>query len=62
MFDSHSHGEDGLSAPDGRSILLSFSCLEDLVTYMYAMYESMNIDLASQFEILPLHFTASEPE
>ena len=62
FFDSHSHGEDALSAPDGRSVLLSFDTLDELVTYMYALYESMNIDLSSQFEVLPLHFTMSTPE
>ena len=54
FFDSHSHGENGLSSSDGTSILLSFSCLEDLIAYLYAFYESMIIDLTMQFDLLPV--------
>ena len=43
FFDSHSHGSDGLSCPDGSSVLCSFCCLEDLVGFMYAVYDSMYI-------------------
>ena len=57
LFDSHSHGKHGLSSPAGKSILMSFATLDDLVLFLYAMYESMNIDLSCQFEILPLQFT-----
>ena len=57
FFDSHSHGNDSLSACDGMSVLLSFKCLEGLVGYMYALYDSMMIDLGSQFEILPINFS-----
>ncbi|XP_060573123.1 uncharacterized protein LOC132731041 [Ruditapes philippinarum] len=56
LFDSHSHGEYGLSDVDGKSVLMSFHKLENLVTFMYAMYESANIDIMSQYEILPLNF------
>ena len=54
FFDSHSHGEDCLSSSDGTSILMSFSCLEDLIAYLYAFYESMRIDLTMQFDLLPI--------
>ena len=54
FFDSHSHGEDCLSSSDGTSILMSFSCLEDLMAYLYAFYESMRIDLTMQFDLLPI--------
>ena len=54
FFYSHSHGENGLSSGDGTSILLSFSCLEDLIAYLYAFYESMRIDLTMQFDLLPV--------
>ena len=54
FFDSHSHGEDCLSSSDGTSILMSFSCLEDLIAYLYAFYESMRIDLTMQFDLLPV--------
>ena len=48
FFDSHSHGEHGLSSVDGRSILMSFSSLDDLVGYMYAFYDSMRINMSLQ--------------
>ena len=35
FFDSHSHGQNGLSSSDGASCLISFSNLDDLVTYIY---------------------------
>ena len=54
FFDSHSHGEDCLSSSDGTSILMSFSCLEDLIAYLYAFYENMRIDLTMQFDLLPI--------
>ncbi|XP_060561861.1 uncharacterized protein LOC132721554 [Ruditapes philippinarum] len=57
FFDSHAHGKFGLSCPAGKSLLISFSTLDDLLSFMYAMYESMRIDLTSQYEILPLKFT-----
>ena len=31
-----------------------FSCLEDLIAYLYAFYESMIIDLTVQFDLLPI--------
>ena len=54
FFDSHSHGENGLSSVDGRSILIAFSSLDDLVGYMYAFYDSMRIDMSLQFDLLPV--------
>ena len=54
FFDSHSHGEHGLSSVDGRSILISFPSLDDLVGYMYAFYDSMRIDMSLQFNLLPV--------
>ena len=62
LFDSHSHGKHGLSSPDGKSVLLSFTVLDDLIRFMYPMFESMMIDLSCQFEILPLQFTSSGME
>ena len=56
FFDSHSHGSNGLSCENGTSILISFHMLEDLLSYMYAMYESMLIDTSGQFDILPISF------
>ena len=56
FFDSHSHGENGLSSADGRSILVSFSCLDDLVSYLYVFYDNMRIDMSLQFDFLPVTF------
>ncbi|XP_053402924.1 uncharacterized protein LOC123548901 [Mercenaria mercenaria] len=56
FFDSHSHGLTGLSSENGTSILISFHQLKDLVTYMYALYDSMLIDITEQFDLLPVHF------
>ena len=60
FFDSHSHGENGLSSSDGTSILMLFSCLEDLVAYLYAFYESMCIDLTMQFDLMPISIRKKE--
>ena len=60
FFDSHSHEENGLSSSDGTSILMSFSCLEDLIAYLYAFYESMRIDLTMQFDLLPISIRKNE--
>ena len=46
FFDSHSHGQNGLSSVDGASIIISFSSLDDLVTYLYAFYDSMKLDMS----------------
>ena len=42
------------SSVDGRSILIAFSSLDDLVGYMYAFYDSMRIDMSLQFDLLPV--------
>ena len=60
LFDSHSHGENGLSSSDGASSLLTFSNLDDLVTYMYAFYYSMKLDTNIQFDFLPINVNKSE--
>lgn len=38
FFDSHPHGRDDLSPHDGGSVLLSFSCLDSLVSYINSLY------------------------
>ena len=60
FFDSHSHGENGLASSNGTSILMLFSCLEDLIAYLYAFYESMRIDLTVQFDLLPISIRKKE--
>ena len=60
FFDSHSHGENGLASSDGTSILMLFSCLEDLIAYLYAFYERMRIDLTVQFDLLPISIRKKE--
>ena len=56
FFDSHSHGENGLSSNDGTSCLITFTSVNDLVTYMYAFYDSLNLDTNTnlQFDFLPI--------
>ncbi|XP_061184994.1 uncharacterized protein LOC133193010 [Saccostrea echinata] len=54
FFDSHSHDNDGMSACDGKSVLVQSKGIDDLVSYLYSMYNSMHIDFAMQFEILPI--------
>ena len=60
FFDSHSHGENGLSSSDGASSLITFSNLIDLVTYLYAFYDSMKLDTYLQFDFLPINVTKCE--
>ena len=62
FFDSHSHGKDGLSSIDGRSVLISFSSLDDLYGYMYAFYDSMRIDMGLQFDLLPVRIRKCNPK
>ena len=60
FFDSHSHGENGLSSSDGASSLITFSNLNDLVTYLYAFYDSMKLDTYLQFYFLPMNVRKCE--
>ena len=62
FFDSHSHGENGLSSNDGTSCLITFTSINDLVTYMYAFYDSLNLDTNTnlQFDFLPLKIKKTE--
>ena len=60
FFDSHSHGENGLSSSDGASSLITFSNLNDLVTYLYAFYDSMKLDTYLQFDFMPMNVKKCE--
>ena len=60
FFDSHSHGENGLSSSDGASSLITFSNLNDLITYLYAFYDSMKLDTYLQFDFLPMNVRKCE--
>ena len=60
--DSHSHGQNELSSGDGTSIMISFSCLDDLVTFLYAFYDSMKVDMSLQFDLLPVNYRKSNKE
>ena len=60
FFDSHSHGENGLSSSDGASSLITFSNLNDLVTYLYAFYDSMKLETYLQFDFLPMNVRKCE--
>ena len=59
FFDSHFHGQNGLSSVDGASIITSLSSLDDLVTYLYAFYDSMKIDMNLQFDFLAINVRQS---
>jgi hypothetical protein len=59
FFYSHSHDSSALSSPEGVSILIGFSSIDDLVSYLYALYQSMLIDLQTQFDILPISISGS---
>ena len=54
FFDSHSHGKDALSNADGKAVMKIFPLLDDVIAFLYAFYNSANIELTSQFEILPV--------
>ena len=60
FLDSHCHGENGLSSSDGASCLMTFSSLDDLITYMYAFYDSMKLGTDLQFDFLPINLKRSE--
>ena len=60
FFYSHSHGENGLSSSDGASSLITFSNLNDLITYMYAFYDSLKLDTSLQYDFLPINVTKAE--
>ena len=62
FFYSHSHGQNGLSSFDVASIIVSFSSLDDLVTYLYAFYDSMKIDMSLHFDFLPINVRMSNKE
>ena len=53
FFDSHSHNMSALSGADGTSVMIRFSNMDDLVSYLYAFYQSMHISLMFfQFQLL----------
>ena len=54
-FASHCHGNNGLSATDGASSLITFSSLDELVRYMYAFYDIMKLDTSMQYDFLPIN-------
>lgn len=56
FFDSHSHGENGLSECDGKSVMRHSCCLDDLIGFLYAMYEIMYIEFTTEFEVMPVAF------
>ena len=60
FFYSHCHGHNGLSATDGASSLITFSSLDDLVRYMYAFYDSMELDTSMQYDFLPINVKKSQ--
>lgn len=59
FFDSYSHNMSALSGADGTSVMIGFSNMDDLVSYLYAFYQSMHISLESEFDVLPVSITCS---
>ena len=59
FFYSHSPGSEGMACPDRQSDLVSRQFLDDLVAFMYAVYDSMFIDISAQFDILPISLRIS---
>ncbi|CAC5363289.1 unnamed protein product [Mytilus coruscus] len=65
FFDTHSYSECTLNNPldsSGKSILIGFADLHDLVSYLYAFYTRLKIDLDSQYEILPVCISCEDTE
>ncbi|CAG2205014.1 unnamed protein product [Mytilus edulis] len=65
FFDTHSHSECTLNNPldsSGKSILIGFADLHDLLSYLYAFYTSLQIDLDSQYEILPVCISSKDTD
>ncbi|XP_062590040.1 uncharacterized protein LOC134251654 [Saccostrea cucullata] len=62
FFDSHSHGQDGLSRAEGKAVKITFSDQDQLVDYLFAFYQSCNISMISQFEIQPVSVTRKTSE
>lgn len=50
LFDSHQRNEYGLPDPFGMTVLLSFSSIDEFLTYIYTAYSELN------FEMTPIHF------
>ncbi|VDI21056.1 Hypothetical predicted protein [Mytilus galloprovincialis] len=46
----------------GKSILIGFADLHDLLSYLYAFYTSLQIDLDSQYEILPVCISSKDTD
>lgn len=44
FFYAHSHGENGLSVSDGKSMFRHCCCLNELLGFLYVIYESMHIE------------------
>ncbi|XP_071138424.1 uncharacterized protein [Mytilus edulis] len=64
-FDHHSHSECTLNNPldsSGKSILIGFADLHDLLSYLYNFYTSLQIDLDSQYEILPVCISSKDAD
>ena len=60
FFDSHCHGQNGLSATDGASSVITFSSLDDQVRYMYAFYDSFKLETSMQYDFLPINVKKSQ--
>ncbi|CAC5401795.1 unnamed protein product [Mytilus coruscus] len=60
--DSHKCTLNNPLDSSGKSILIGFADLHDLLSYLYAFYSSLQIDLDSQYEILPVCISSKDTE
>ena len=54
FFDSHSHGQDGLSSVDGTAVKVIFDEIWKLLDFLFSFYHSCGISMICQFEIQSL--------
>ena len=38
LFDSHSQGQDGLPAPDGKAVMMKFDSVSDVSKHIHRLY------------------------
>ena len=51
VFDSHSRNATGIVDPDGASILLRFTSIQELCEHCYNLALSMNVTINTQFDV-----------
>lgn len=56
FFDLYFYGENGLFECDGKFLMRYSCCLNDLLGFLYVMYESMYIEFVIEFEVMFVFF------